>query len=584
VRGVSVGQGEGERAAGGSSRTVEVTRRDFLRLIAIAGGVGLGSRALAAALTPERLLEFQPLGNVTLLHMTDPHATLLPVYYREPDTLLGFGAEAGKPPYVTGEAFLRAYGLQRGTLEAYAYTYLDFPALAAQFGKMGGYAHLATLIKRIRQERAGRTLLLDGGDTLQGSATSLWSRGEDMVLAQNQLGVDVFTPHWEFTYGIDRVKELFGDRENRGMFKGDFVAHNVSDISWGPPGDPVFHPYTIREVGGVKVGVIGQAFPYVPISHPLRFVPNLSFGIREEQVQRLVDELRSAKKVDLVVLLTHNGVSVDLKLASRVRGLDVVLGGHTHDPLVKPILVGKTLVINSGAHGKFLSRLDLDVRGGRVVDYRYKLIPVVSRYIPEDPEMAVLIRKIRGPYEAKLGETLAVSETLLYRRGNFNGSFDEIILDALLKRADAEVAFSPGFRWGVTILPGQTITLEDVFSHTSVTYPNTWAREMTGEEIKTLMEDVADNLFNRDPYYHQGGDMVRVGGVTYAIDIQKDMGKRISDIRVTGRPLGPAKRYKATGWAAVRDVDGPPAFDVVADHLRSIKRVKLDPRPRVKVL
>jgi sulfur-oxidizing protein SoxB len=297
-----------------------------------------------------------------------------------------------------------------------------------------------------------------------------------------------------------------------------------------------------------------------------------------------VDELRDGKKVDLVVLLSHNGVSVDLKLASRVRGLDVVLGGHTHDAIPEPILVGKTLVINSGAHGKFLSRLDLDVRRGRMVEYRYKLIPVLSKYVPEDPDMAALILKIRGPHEAKLGETLAVSETLLYRRGNFNGSFDEIILDALLKRADAEVAFSPGFRWGVTILPGQTISLEDVYSHTSLTYPNTWVREMTGEEIKTLMEDVADNLFHKDPYYRQGGDMVRVGGATYAIDIQKDMGKRISDIRVGGKPLGPAKRYKATGWASVREANGPAAFDVVADHLRSIKRVKLDPRPRVKVL
>lgn len=561
---------------------MEVTRRDLVKLIAIAGGLAAQSRqGLAAALAPERLLEFQALGNVTLLHMTDPHATLLPVYYREPDTLLGVAAEAGKPPYVTGEAFLRAYGLARGSAEAYAYTHVDFPALAARYGKMGGYAHLATLVKRAREERPGKTLLLDGGDTLQGSATALWSRGEDMLMAANQLGVDAFAPHWEFIYGIERVKELFGDRERRGLFKGEFVAHNVSDATWG---DPVFRPYTIKEVGGVKVGVIGQAFPYVPVSHPRRFVPGLTFGIREEQVQKLIGELRDGKKVDLVVLLSHNGVSVDLKLAARVRGLDVILGGHTHDALVEPILVGKTIVINSGAHGKFLSRLDLDVRGGRVADYRYKLLPVLSRYIPEDPEMARLISQSRGPHAAKLGETLALSETLLYRRGNFNGPFDEIILDALLKRSDAEVAFSSGFRWGVTIVPGQSITLEDVYSHTAVTYPNTWVRELTGAEIHHIMEDVADNLFNRDPYYRQGGDMVRMGGLTYAIDIRREMGRRITDIRVGGRPLDPARRYKATGWASLGEADGPPAYDVVADYLRSVKRVKLDPRPRVRVL
>ena len=561
---------------------MEVTRRDFLKLLSIGGGLAAQSPdALATLLGPERLLEFQALGNVTLLHLTDLHATLLPVYYREPDTLLGIGPEAGKPPYLSGEAFLRAYGLARGSAEAYAFTHVDFPALAARYGKMGGYAHLATLVKRIREERAGRTLLLDGGDTLQGSATALWSRGEDMIRAANQLGVDVLAPHWEFIYGLDRVKELFGDRERRGLFRGDFVAHNVSEVTWG---DPVFHPYAIREVGGVKVGVIGQAFPYVPVSHPRRFVPDLTFGIREEQVQRLINELREGKKADLVVLLSHNGIAVDLKLAARVRGLDVILGGHTHDALPEPILVGKTLVINSGAHGKFLSRLDLDVQGRQVAGYRYKLLPVLSRDIPEDPDMARLIDQIRRPHAAELAEALAVSETLLYRRGNFNGTFDEVILDALLKRADAEVAFSPGFRWGITIVPGQAIMLEDVYSHTALTYPNTWVRELAGAEIHRLMEDVADNLFNKDPYYRQGGDMVRVGGLTYAIDIRKDVGRRITDIRVGGRPLDPSRRYKATGWASLGEADGPPAYEVVAQHLRSVKRVKLDPRPRVRVL
>jgi sulfur-oxidizing protein SoxB len=564
---------------------MEVTRRDFLKLIAVAGGIGAASpRALAAAMTPQRLLDFQPLGNVTLLHITDTHATLLPVYYREPDTLIEVGEWKDKPPYVTGEKFLKAYGFKRGSVEAYAYTFLDFPKLANQYGKMGGYAHLATLVKQIRAERQGRTLLLDGGDTLQGSATSLWSRGFDMLEATNQLGVEVFTAHWEFTYGIDRVREFFGDREKRGLFRGDFVAQNVADISWGPPGDPVFHPYTIKEVGGVKIGVIGQAFPYTPISHPRRFIPDLTFGIQESRIQKLVEELKEGRKVDLVVLLSHNGLYVDLKLAGRVKGIDMILGGHTHDGVPKPIVVGKTIVINSGAHGKFLSRLDLDIREGRLNDYRYKLIPVLSKHIPEDREMAALIKKIRDPHEKKLAEKLAVSESLLYRRGNFNGSFDEIILDALMKHYDAQVAFSPGFRWGITILPGETITLENVYGHTSLTYPNTWVREMSGEEIKTVMEDVAGNLFDKDPYYRQGGDMVRVGGLTYTINPGRKLGERISDIVVGGKPIQPTKRYKVTGWASMMEVDGPPIWEVVANYLRGVKRVKLDIRPRVKVV
>ena len=561
---------------------MEVTRRDFVTLAAIAAGAGLAPfETFAQATSPERLLDFQSLGNVTLLHMTDSHATLLPVYYREPDTLLPIGDEAGKPPFVTGEAALQYYGFAKGSLDAHAFTHVDFAELARRYGKMGGYAHIATLIKRIRAERPGKVLFCDGGDTLQGSATSLWTQGRDMVDVINQLGVELFTAHWEFVYGIDKVKEYFGDLEKSGVFKGEFLAHNVKDVIWK---EPLFRPYAIRQVGGVAVGVIGQAFPYTPISHPRKYVPDLTFGIQEEQVQQYIDELRNDKKADLVVLLSHNGFSVDMKLASRVKGLDVILGGHTHDAIPRALPVGQTLVLQSGSHGKYLSRLDLDVRGGRVQAHRFKLIPVLSQHIPEDPDMAKLIKTIRAPHEKKLAEVLAVSESLLYRRGNFNGTFDEVLVDALMKRHDAEVAFSPGFRWGISVLPGQEITLDDVFTHTSLTYPNSWAREMTGAEIKTIMEDVADNIFNTDPYYRQGGDMVRVGGVSYTIDPKKKIGARITDLTLGGKPMDMNKKYKATGWASVNDVDGPPAYDVLADYLRSVKRVKIERASRVRVV
>ena len=562
---------------------MDVTRRDFMLLAAIAaaGAPGLSGRALAQAMTPERLLDFQALGNVTLLHMTDSHATLLPVYYREPDTLIGVGPEAGQPPNITGEALLKRYGFARGSAEAYAFSHLDFAELAAKYGRFGGYAHIATLVKRIRAERPGRTLLLDGGDTIQGSATSLWTQGRDMVEVMNALGVEVLAAHWEFTFGIDKMKEYFGDLEKKGLFKGDFVAHNVRDLTWD---EPVFKPWTIREIGGVRIGVIGQAFPYTPISHPRHFVPDLTFGIQEDNVQKRVDELRDQEKVDLVVLLSHNGFAVDMKLAAQVKGLDVILGGHTHDAIPVALEVGRTLVIQSGAHGKYLSRLDLDVRDRRIHGWRYKLFPVLSQYLPADAGMEKVIKDIRAPYEKKMSEVLAVSDSLLYRRGNFNGTFDEIVLDALMKHYDAQLAFSPGFRWGVTIVPGQPITVEDVFTHTSLTYPNSWVRDMTGAEIKEIMEDVADNLFNPDPYYRQGGDMVRMGGLTYAIDPKQKQGSRISDIRIGGKPMDLARKYKATGWASMNQVDGPPAYDVVIDYLRKAKRVKLDPPKRVRVV
>jgi len=561
---------------------MEVTRRDFFTLAAIAAGSALVTgRSFAQEMSPQRLTEFQALGNVTLLHMTDSHATLLPVYYREPDSLYGVGDEAKHSPHILGEALLKHYGLQRGAPEAYAFTYLDFAEMAKKYGPFGGYAHIATLVKRTRQERPGRTLLLDGGDTLQGSATALWTQGRDMLEVINALGVEVFTPHWEFTYGIERVKQYFGDASGGGLFKGDFLAHNVFDTTWY---DPVFRPYSVRELGGVKVGVIGQAMPYVPVSHPLRFVPNLTFGIREEELQAHVRKLRETERVDLVVLLSHNGFSVDYKLAGRVEGIDVILGGHTHDAIPVAMPVGRTLVIQSGAHGKYLARLDLDVRGGKVREWRFKLMPVLANHVPADANMAALIERLRAPYKARLGEVLAVSESLLYRRGNFNGTFDEIILDALLKRHDAEVAFSPGVRWGVTIIPGQPITVEDVYTHTGLTYPNTWVREMTGAEIKNIMEDVANNLFHPDPYARQGGDMVRMGGMSYAIDPRKAMGERIFDIKIGGRPFDPNRRYKATGWASMQEVDGPPAYDVVSDHLRGLRRVRMEPRNRVRLV
>jgi len=561
----------------------DVTRRDFLTLLAAAGGLGLGSReALAQALAPDRLLGFAPLGTVTLLHMTDPHGTLLPVHYREPDSKLGVANEADARAFLTGEALLRAHRIPRGSPEAYALTHLDFADLAARYGRMGGYAHLAALVARVRAERPGQVLLLDGGDTLQGSATALWTRGEDMVRAMNQLGVDVFTPHWEFTYGIERVRELFGDRETRGRFTGDFVCHNCRELNWD---EAVFRPYTVREVGGARVGVIGQGFPYVPISHPRRFVPGLTFGIQEAQAARLVEELRRDAKADVVVLLSHNGLSADLKMARRVPGIDVVLGGHTHDALPEPVRVGRTLVVNSGAHGKFLSRLDLDVAGGAVRGWRYKLLPVLSSILPEDPAMAALIREIRAPYEARLAESLAVSESLLYRRGPFNGPFDELLLDALMRRLDAPIALSPGFRWGVTVVPGQAITLEEVYAHTGLTYPNTLVRELTGAELHGILEDVADNFLNPDPYYRQGGDMVRVGGLSYSIRPARTRGRRIGDLRVGSARLDPARRYKVASWASPgAEATGPPAYDVLAAHLRDLKRVRLAPRRRVRVL
>ncbi|HUN67189.1 MAG TPA: thiosulfohydrolase SoxB [Burkholderiales bacterium] len=544
-----------------------MNRREFLGTLAAAAACGLRLDA-AHAQAAQSFYEPPRFGNVSLLHFTDCHAQLLPTYFREPSANIGVGEAAGRAPHLVGEQLLRHAGIPGGSAEAYAFTYLDFEAAARRYGKVGGFAHLATLVKRLRASRPG-ALLLDGGDTWQGSATSLWTRGADMIDACRQLGVDLMTAHWEFTYGEKRVQEAV-----KQLAPIEFLAQNVKTADFG---DPVFKPYVIRELNGVPVAVIGQAFPYTPIANPRHFVAEWTFGIQEAELQKIVEEVR-ARGARAVVLLSHNGMDVDVKLAGRVRGIDAILGGHTHDGVPVPLVVanggGKTVVTNAGSNGKFLAVLDLDVKSGGVADFRYRLLPVFSNLLPADAQMQALIERVRAPYKAKLEEPLAVTEGLLYRRGNFNGTFDQLILDALMTVKGAEIGFSPGFRWGTTLLPGQPILREHLMDQTAITYPYATLSEISGADIKAILEDVCDNLFNPDPYLQQGGDMVRVGGMSYSCDPQAKMGSRISDLRVGEKPLDADKRYKVAGWAPVAEgAQGEPVWEPVERYLRDRKTV-----------
>jgi S-sulfosulfanyl-L-cysteine sulfohydrolase len=551
---------------------MSMNRREFMQILAAAAAAGfaLNSRTLLAAQGGEKLYDLPRFGNVHLLHFTDCHAQLLPIWFREPDVNIGIGGALGKVPHLVGEHLLKAYKIQPGTREAHAFTYLDFAQAAKTYGQVGGFAHLATLVKQLRASRPD-ALLLDGGDTWQGSGTALWTRGQDMVDACKLLGVNVMAGHWEFTLGDKRVMEIV-EKDFAG--KVDFVAQNIKTSDFG---DPVFKPYTLRVMNGVKVAIVGQAFPYTPIANPRYMVPDWTFGIQDDEMQKTVNAAR-AEGARVVVVLSHNGMDVDLKMASRVTGIDAILGGHTHDGVPQPVKVrnpgGITLVTNAGSNGKFLGVLDFDVKGGKIADFRYKLLPIFSNLLPADPAMAALIEKVRAPYQGKLEEKLAVSEGLLYRRGNFNGSWDQLILDAMMEVKGADLAFSPGFRWGTSILPGQAITFEHVMDQTAITYPMSTLTEMNGEQIKMILEDVCDNLFNPDPYYQQGGDMVRVGGLTYACDPNAKIGNRIQDMRLNGKPLDAAKKYKVAGWAPVAEnAQGEPIWEVVARWLRDKKTV-----------
>ncbi|OWQ83800.1 thiosulfohydrolase SoxB [Roseateles aquatilis] len=553
---------------------MSLSKREFLQVLSCAAvaGMPLGREAEAASsAAEERLYDVPPFGNVSLLHMTDCHAQLNPVHFREPSVNLGVGDMRGHWPHLVGEPFLKAAGLRPGTASAHAFTSLDFAAAARRYGRVGGFAHLSTLVKRLKAGRPG-ALLLDGGDTWQGSATSLWTAGQDMIDACKLLGVDVMTGHWEFTYGMARVQEVL-EKDFKGRV--DFVAQNVRTADFG---DPVFKPYTLRRINGIPVAIIGQAFPYTPIANPRYFVADWEFGIQEAQMQQTVDEARAAG-AQLVCVLSHNGMDVDLKMASRLRGIDAILGGHTHDgvPVAVPVrnAGGTTLVTNAGSNGKFLGVMDFEVKDGKLSDYRYRLLPVFSNMLRPDPEMQALIERVRAPFAERLDEKLAVTDGLLYRRGNFNGSWDQLICDALMSVQGAEIAFSPGFRWGTTLLPGETITRELMMDQLAITYPHATLTEMTGATIKTVLEDVADNLFNPDPYYQQGGDMVRVGGLSYTMRPNETMGRRVDDLRLNGRLLEADRRYKVAGWAPVaEDARNAPGVRPVWEHVETWLRAQ----------
>ena len=558
-----------------------LSRRDFIwagAAAAAALGSGLPRAVAQQRLTQADLLAFQPVGNVTLVHVTDLHAQLVPLFFREPEVNLGVGDVKGLPPHLTGGTFLSSFGIPAGSSLAYALTDQDFAALARTYGRLGGLDRIATIVKAIRAEREGRTLFLDGGDTWTNSYTSLVTQGQDVIDCMALLKPDAMTAHWEFTLGEKRFKEAIA---GLGF---PFLAQNVRDAEWND--EEVFKAAATFERGGVKIAVIGQAFPYTPIANPRWLMPSWSFGIRDEALQKQVDAARR-DGAQLVVLLSHNGFDVDRKLASRVRGIDVILTGHTHDALPDVVKVGGTLLIASGSHGKFVSRLDLDVRDGGIRDYRFRLIPVFADAIASDAAVAAKIREVRAPHESVLRDVVGQTETLLYRRGNFNGTLDDVICDALLAERDAEIALSPGFRWGVSLLPDQPITREDVYNATAITYPAAYRMTMSGARLRDVFEDVADNLFNPDPYYQQGGDMVRVGGLTYTIDINKPIGSRISELTLarTGRAIEADKDYVVAGWASVGEgTEGPAIWDVVFADIKRRKTVAPQGGNTVRIL
>ncbi len=562
-----------------------ISRRDFLQAsmatTAIYGASGFGQWSRLAAqqsMTQDKLLEFETFGNVSLIHLTDIHGQMKPVYFREPEINLGVGDARGNVPHVTGAEFRKRYGIEDGSASAYALSYDDFSSLAKTYGKMGGLDRVATVINSIRAARPD-ALLLDGGDTWHGSYTTYHTQGQDMVNVMNALKPDAMTFHWEFTLGSERIQQLISEVPYASL------GQNIFDAEWDEPTELV-EPYKFFERGGVKIAVIGQAFPYMPIANPGWMFPEYSFGIREDRMAEMVAEVR-AKGAELVVLLSHNGFDVDKKMALQVPGIDVILSGHTHDAVPEPVIAGDTIIIATGSNGKFVSRVDLDVRDGKMMGFRHKLIPVFADVIEADKDVAAVIDAQRAPYMDQLIEVIGQTDSLLYRRGNFAGTWDDLIAEALIEERDADISLSPGVRWGPSLLPGADITREDIFGVTSMSYGKAYRTEMTGEFLKIVLEDVGDNLFNPDPYLQQGGDMVRVGGMSFGFDISKKQGDRVSDMTLlkTGDPIDPSRTYTVAGWASVNEgTEGPQIWDLVEGYIKRKGTVTVAPSQSVKIL
>ena len=562
-----------------------ISRRDFLQVgmaaSAVVGTSGFGNWAKLAAqqkLTQDKLLEFDKFGNVSLIHITDIHAQLKPIYFREPEVNIGVGSNKGLVPHITGADFRKAYGIVDGSPLAYALTHDDFESLARGYGKVGGLDRVATVVNAIRADRPD-AILLDGGDTWHGSYTCYHTRGQDIVNVMNALKPDAMTFHWEFTLGQDRLRELVDELPFGAL------GQNIYDAEWDEPSNE-FEDYRFFERGGVRIAVIGQAFPYTPIANPGWMFPDFSFGIRDNRMRELVSEVRE-QGADLVVVLSHNGFDVDKQMAGKTDGIDVILSGHTHDAIPEPVVVGNTVIVASGSNGKFVSRIDLDVQNGQMKGFRYKLIPIFSDVIEPDPAMTALIDMQRAPYVDKMKEVVGRTESTLYRRGNFNGTWDDLICEALIEEREADIALSPGVRWGPSLIPGDEITREDIWNVTSMTYGKAYRVEMSGEFLKVVLEDVADNIFNPNPYYQQGGDMVRVGGMGYSINVSKSQGERISDMTLlkSGERIDPAKNYVVAGWASVSEnTEGPQIWDVVESHIRKLGTVEVQQNRSVKLL
>ncbi|HEX2981244.1 MAG TPA: bifunctional metallophosphatase/5'-nucleotidase [Anaerolineaceae bacterium] len=399
------------------------------------------------------------------------------------------------------------------------------------FREAGGYARIAGLLAQIRGEKPGSVLFCDCGDTLHGTYPAVQTRGQAVIPSLNALAPAAMTAHWEFAY-TPPVLEEESQQLNFPM-----LALNV--YYQGRRERP-FPGSTIVESGGLRVGLIGLASNIVDKTMPPAFSQGLYFSLGREELPGEIERLRVEEHADLIVLISHLGFPQDMQLMAHVPGVDVCLSAHTHHRLAQPVLQGKTLIIQSGSQGSFLGRLDLEVEDGSLSGFQHQLIEVTPD-LPADPHVAELVRQAVDPFRAELEPVVGQTAVDLYRGEALQSSMDHFILAALLETTGASLAFSNGWRYGAPV-PAGDVRMRDLYNMVPMNPPISTV-ELTGLELREMIEENLEHTFARDPFRQMGGYVKRALGIKVYFKIENPFGQRVQQIFVGDEEVRPGETY-----------------------------------------
>lgn len=405
-----------------------------------------------------------------------------------------------------------------------------FEGSDSNYIRAGGYPRISAYINKVRKEKDNKVVVLDGGDTFHGTLPVVDSKGMILTSYLNEMKIDAMTAHWEFAYGPKHFSSLLN------ALNYPMLAINCYDKTTDKL---VFDPYLIKEVNGLKIGIIGIAATIIDKTMPQHFAEGLYFSLGNEELPGYIAELKD-QDVDLVILLSHLGFPQEVKLAQEVDGIDVLLSAHTHNRVYEPALVNDTIIFQSGCHGSFLGHLDLVVENKKIVDYKHQLV-VLDESLDEDLDMKAAIEKDLEPYKEQLNKIVGRTGTDLNRSTVFESTMDNLLLQSMIDISGAELAFSNGWRYGAPIPKGD-IRENDLWNMIPVNPPLSKVK-LKGQEVWDMMEENLERTFSIDPYQQMGGYVKRVLGMNLYCKIENPYGERVQQIFVQGQALEKDRVY-----------------------------------------